>query len=97
MVACGVFAYPSRFAPRVVREVEKAHDVNPSRLRTRRVVAPRTLRKEEYRCIPLLSQRKGKSFPSLFITAIKAHDGVDVSRLVSWGADEQDQRRRHKH
>jgi hypothetical protein len=55
------------------------------------------LRKEEYRGIPLLSQRYGERLSSLFVTAIEAQDAVDVSWLIRWRANEQRQSRSHDH
>jgi len=89
----------SRLAPRVVGDIDEAHNQDSLYLRTRRLIAGSATREEQNTGVPLLGQGNGQAFASSFIWAVKTQDGIHMLWRIRHWPDEEDGRecKQHNH
>jgi hypothetical protein len=68
----------SRLAPRVVGDIDEAHNHDSMYFRTRRRIGGAAARKEQDTGVPLLGKGNGKGFAGSFIWSIETQDRINM-------------------
>jgi hypothetical protein len=82
----------SRLAPRVIGEIDEAHNLDSMCLRTRRLIGGSAARKEQNMGVPLLGKGNGEGFAGSFIWTIETQDRINMLWRVRHRPHEQDGR-----
>ena len=72
----------SRLAPRVIVEIDEAHNHDSMYFRTRRLIGGSAAGKEQNTGVPFLGQGNGKCFAGSFIWSIETQNRINMLRRI---------------
>lgn len=99
MVVLRIVRGESRLAPRVIGDIDEAHNLDSMYFRARGLIAESAARKEQDMGVPLLGQGNGKGLAGSFIRSVETQDRIDALWRVRRRPDEEDggEGKKHNH